>query len=58
MLDTLKEHRTTIKLKKCKWFRNRCEFVGVDVRGEGNCPMESKYQAFKELGCPRRWVGL
>ena len=53
VLDVLKEHRAMVKLKKCKWFRNRCEFVGVDVKSDGNSPAESKFQAFRELGRPR-----
>ena len=32
--------------------------MGVDVRGEGNCPAQSKHQAFTELTRPRRWSDL
>ena len=33
--DVLKYHRATLKLKKCKWFQNRCKFLGMDVAAGG-----------------------
>lgn len=43
VLVVLQHHRATLNLKKCKSFRDRCEFVGVDLVNEGNKPAESKY---------------
>ena len=31
VLNVLKHHQATLKLKKCKWFQDRCEFVGISV---------------------------
>ena len=53
VLEVLKHHHATIKLQKCKWFRDQCEFMGVDVKSNGNSPAESKYKAFLELECPK-----
>ena len=57
-LTVLLKHRTTINLKKCKWFCRRCEFVGVDITPEGNRPAESKYRAFEALQRPQTWHDL
>jgi hypothetical protein len=58
VVDVLKHHRATLKLKKCKWFGKSCEFVGVDVTSEGNKPAESKLQAFLDLPAPSTWHDL
>ena len=31
VMDFLSHHRATLKLKRCKWFKYRCEFSGLDV---------------------------
>ena len=31
VLNFLKHHHATLKLKKWKWFQYRCKFVGIDV---------------------------
>ena len=31
VLDVLKNHRATLKLKVCKWFQDMCKFIGMDV---------------------------
>ena len=31
VLDVIKQHPATINSKKCTWFQDRCEFVGIDV---------------------------
>ena len=41
VLDVLKHHRDTIKPKLCKWFQERCEFVGMDVSEGGTQPAQS-----------------
>ena len=46
----LREYRVTINLKKCRFFPERAEFVGVDVRSDGNSPAESKVQSNVEDG--------
>ena len=58
VLDILKHYRATINLKKCKWFQDRCEFVGVDVGAKGNSPAHSKFDAFEKLGRPRTWSDI
>ena len=58
VLDVLKHHRATINLKKCKFMRDRCEFVGVDIVAGGNKPAESKYAAFEALGRPNTFGDL
>ena len=57
-LEVLVDHRATINLRKCKWFRSRCEFVGIDVTPEGNQPAQSKYHAFQALNRPETWYDL
>jgi hypothetical protein len=58
VLDVLKHHRATINLKKCKFMRDRCEFVGVDIVAGGNKPAEWKYAAFEALGRPNTFGDL
>eukprot|EP00957_Ditylum_brightwellii_P012153 917909-Ditylum_brightwellii.AAC.1 len=58
VLDVLKHHRATINLKKCKWFHERCEFVGIDVGQGGNRPAQSKTAAFEQLEQPSTWADL
>ena len=52
VLEVLKHHRATLNLKKCRFMIQKCEFVGIDVAGEGNKPAESKYEAFERLERP------
>ena len=58
VLHTLRHYRATVKLKKCKFLPNRCEFVGVDILPEGNSPEQSKYNVFANLPCPATWSDL
>jgi len=51
-------HCATINLKKCKFFHDKCEFVGVDVVTEGNKLAESKYAAFRRLEQPNTFGDL
>ena len=46
VLDVLKNHRATLKLKEFKWFQDRCEFVGMDVAAGGTQPAQSKMRLF------------
>ena len=46
VLDTLKHHCATLKLKNWKWFQDRCEFVGMDVAAGGAQPTQSKIEDF------------
>ena len=48
-LRTLQHYRVTVKLKKCRFFPNSAEFVGMDVEADGNRPARSKMQALIEL---------
>ena len=52
VLDVLKHHRTTLKLKKLKWFQERCDFVGMDVSAGGTQPAQSRNEAFYKLEIP------
>ena len=58
VLDILKHCRATINLKKCKWFQDNCEFVGVDVGAKGNNPSRSKFEAFEKLERLQTWSDL
>ena len=49
VLDVLKHHHATLKLKRCKWFQYRCKFLGVDVAVGGTKPAQSKNEAFSKL---------
>ena len=45
VLVFLRKYRVTINLKKCRFFPEKMEFVGVDVMSDGNSPTESKFKA-------------
>ena len=49
VLDVHTNHRARIKLKKCKWFQDRCKFVGMYVATGGTQPAQSKNEVFKNL---------
>ena len=40
VLDVLKHHHATLKLKKRKWFQDRCGFLGMDVTSDGTQPKQ------------------
>ena len=58
ILEVLMYYRETINLRKCKWFQDKCEFVGVDVCAGGNRPAHSKFAAFEKLGPPQSWSDI
>ena len=58
VLDDLKHHHATLKLKICKWFQDRCEFLGVDFTVGGTQPVHSKNEAFAKLEKPNTWGDL
>ena len=58
VLEVLKHHHATVKLQKCKWFWDQCEFIGVDIKSDGNSPAKLKYKGFLELGCSKCWTDL
>ena len=49
VLQTLQRHQVTVKLKKCRFFPQSAEFVGMDVEADGNRPARSKLQALEDL---------
>ena len=49
VLDVLKHHRATLKVKKCKWFQDRCKFLGMDMAAGGTQPAQSKNEDFVNL---------
>ena len=58
VLDVLKHHLSTLKLKKCKWFQDRYKFVGMDVKAGETQPAQSKNEAFAKLERPNTWEDL
>ena len=58
VLSVLKRHRATLKLKKCKYFQDRCEFLGVYVAAGGTQPAQSKNEAFDKLERTNTWGDL
>ena len=58
VLDVLKHHRNTIKLKRCKWFQDRCKFLGMDVAEGGTQPAQSKNKTFYQPEKPNTGVDL
>ena len=58
VMDFLKYHRATLKLKKCKWFQDRCEFVGMDVAAGETQPEQSKSETFYKLDRPNTRGGV
>ena len=49
VVDVMKHHQNTLKLKKCKWFQDRCEFVGMDVVAGVTQPAHSKNEVFVNI---------
>ena len=49
VLQVLEKHQVTVKLKKCRFFPQSAEFVGMDIEKDGNRPARSKMQALEEL---------
>ena len=47
-----RKYHLTWKLKKCRWFPKKVEFVGVDVSQKGNMPASSKEKIIKEWKPP------
>jgi hypothetical protein len=58
ILEILMHYKATINLRKCKWFQDKCEFVGFDVCAGGNRPAHSKFTAFEKLGPPQTWSDI
>ena len=58
VLNVIKHHFDTIKLKKCKWFQYRCKFVGIDVETGVTQPARSINEAFAKLERPNTWGDL
>ena len=42
VLDVLKHHHATLKLKNCKWFQDRRKFVWMDMAEGGTQPAQTK----------------
>ena len=58
VLDVLKHHHDTLKLKKCKWFQDKCKFLGMEVAAGGTKYKQSKNEAFSKLEKPNTWGDL
>ena len=49
VLYVIKHHPAALNSKNCKWFQDRCEFVGIDVAAGQTQPVQSKNEAFSKL---------
>lgn len=58
VLKVLRHYRCSAKLSKCRFFPQIAEFVGLDIRKEGNSPARSKFEAFAKLGPPNSFTDL
>ena len=58
VLNVLKHHCATLKLKKYKWFQDRCKFVGMYVSEGGTQHAQSKNETFSKLEQPNTWGDL
>ena len=58
VVDVLKHHRTTLKMKNCKWFQNSWYFLGVDVAVCRTQPSQSKNEAFAKIYRTNTWEYL
>ena len=58
VLDFLKHHCATLKLKICKWFQDRCEFSGMDMTAGVTQPSHPKNEYFAKLERPNTLVDL
>eukprot|EP00978_Attheya_sp_CCMP212_P028534 scaffold98746_cov61-Attheya_sp.AAC.5 len=47
-----RKYHLTWKLKKCRWFPKKFEYVGVDLSIEGNQPASSKFELIKTWKTP------
>ena len=58
VVDVLKHHRATLKIKTWKWFQDRCEFLGMDMAAIGTQTARSKNEAIVNLERPNTWGDL
>ena len=58
VLGVLKPHSATLKLKKCKWFQDRCKFLGMDVAEVRRQPAQYKNDYFPKIERPNKWGDL
>ena len=58
VLQTLKEYRATLKLKKTFLLPQEPEFVGYTIESTGNSPAKTKYAAFTKIPPPETWSDL
>lgn len=42
VLKVLMKYNVMVKLKKCRFFASKTEFVGIDIKAKGNKPAKSK----------------
>lgn len=47
-----RKYHLTWKLKKCQWFPQEVEFVGVDISVKGNSPATSKFERLAQWRVP------
>ena len=58
VIDVIKHHCATLKLKRCEWFQKRNNFVGMDLEAGGTQPAHSRNEDFSKLEQPNKWGDL
>lgn len=64
VLEKLREHRLTLKLSKCSFFKTRIEYLGREISEEGVRPGQRKIEAVIQMRDPktvkqvRQFLGL
>ena len=54
-MDALKNQCAKLKLKKCKWFQYRCDFLGMGVAAGVTQPAHYRNNTFDKLERPNTW---
>ena len=58
LLEVLTQQSAAIKLKSCKWFQDRCNFLGIDRAAGGTQPAYTKKYAFSNKERPNTCGGI
>ena len=58
VLQRLEEHKLTVKLEKCSFFKNSCRYLGHIISEEGIKPDPEKVAAVKDFPTPKDLQGV
>ena len=58
MCEVLKHYRVSLNPKKCDYFKPRFEWLGNDLKTEGNSPAESKFNLINDWTVPAMGTSL